>query len=157
MSFLLNWLRQCSDCFNYTDSTHENGSNNIYNLASYCLHSSNKNDRICYKCFLTFFGHDRFIIRRLFIHLNQQQQETNFVCLQEFYSFAERIITWHEVMNHIDFILLLFQIILAKNDNDLFEKTSLDSNSFYKLIEDAFFFTTLQSNTQTNLTRSSQV
>ncbi|CAF3725085.1 unnamed protein product [Rotaria sp. Silwood1] len=173
MNIITKWLRQCSNCFNYKNLLNNNNysqlSNyniNIRNLAKYCLHISNKKDSICYKCFLEFFHYDRFIIQHLFFYLNQQQ--TNYININEFNLFAQYIINCHEFINHIDFILLLFHIILSKNNyfninintilnDNQFEKISINSILFYELIKDAFFFTAIQSNVQTNLTKSSQV
>ncbi|CAF1294716.1 unnamed protein product [Adineta steineri] len=169
MNFITKWLTICSNCFNHRNfSTNENSSSqlsdyqiNIYNLAKHCLHISNKNDLICYKCFINFFGYDRFIIRQLFIYLNYQQ--TNSIDIKQFYIFAERIINWNEFINHIDFILQLFYIILniKINFNDysfinllnLLEDNTINSLLIYELMTDAFFFTTLQS----NLTNQSQI
>jgi len=119
---------------------------NIRDLTKNCLHISNKKEFICEKCFLNFFIYDRFIIRQLFFYLHQQQ--TNSIHIKEFYLFAQRIINWHEFLNHIDFILQLFHILLSTNFNQ---------NSINELIQDAFFFTAIQSNIQTNLTYQSQV
>ena len=176
MNLIINWLKQCSNCFNSIKFHHENYSQlsiysiNIHNLAKHCLHITNKIDMICYKCFLNFFGYDRFIIHHLFIYLNQQQQQqqdTNSIHIKQFHMFAESIINWHEIINHFDFILLLFNLILNKNnlfninqynDNDNFlEKHIMNTHLFYELLEDAFFFNAIQSNIQTDLTDSSQV
>ena len=186
MNFMTKWLTQCSDCFNYINFNNNNYfqlSNyhiNICNLAKYCLHIKNKDDSICYQCFLKFFGYDRFIIRYLFYYLNEQQKQTNYIHIKQFHIFAELIINWHELINHIDFILLLFHIILSENESlnlninsnetihvyslknfighsDFLEKSSINSLLLYELIKDAFFFTAVQSNVQTNLTNSSQV
>jgi len=139
----MNWLRQCSNCFN---NSNENLSEiiSIHNLAKNCLHISNKNDLICEKCFLNFFIYDRFIIHQLFIYLKQEQKK-NFIYIKDFYLFAQKILNWHEFINHIDFILQLFHIV------------SFNQNFFYELIKDAFFFTAIQSNTSTNLTYQSEV
>ncbi|CAF3363459.1 unnamed protein product [Rotaria socialis] len=184
MNFITKCLTQCSDCFNYINYSNENIYQlsdyyiNIRNLAQYCLHISNKNDSICYNCFLEFFHYDRFIIRHLFFYLHQQ--EKSYVHIREFYLFAQCIINWHEFINHTDFMLLLFHIILSKNDfsrtninfnknidktsnqyfqqdDDILEKLSINSILLYELIEDAFFFTAIQSNVQTKCTHSSQV
>ncbi|CAF1017726.1 unnamed protein product [Rotaria sordida] len=176
MNIITKWLSQCSNCFfnhrNFTNDNYSQLSNyniNIYNLAKYCLHITNKKDSICYKCFLEFFHYDRFIIHHLFFYLNQQQ--TNYVHIKQFNLFAQCIINWHEFINHMDFILLLFHIILSKNnkilnnllqqqqddDDNILEKTSINSILLYELIKDAFFFTAIQSNVQTNLTNSSQI
>ncbi len=171
MSFITKWLTQCSDCFNRINSSNEHPSQlseyyiNIHNLAKNCLHISNRKDFICYKCFRNFFGYDRFIIRHLFFYLNQKQ--TDYIDIKQFYLFAERIINWHEFINHIDFILQLFHIILNINMKfneyslinlgDLLENNSINSILLYELINDAFFFTAIQSNAQTNLTNQSQV
>ncbi|CAF1341098.1 unnamed protein product [Rotaria sordida] len=177
MNIITKWLSQCSNCFfnnrNFTNDNYSQLSNyniNIYNLAKYCLHITNKKDSICYKCFLEFFHYDRFIIHHLFFYLNQQQ--TNYVHIKQFNLFAQCIINWHEFINHMDFILLLFHIILSKNnkilnnllqqqqqddDDNILEKTSINSILLYELIKDAFFFTAIQSNVQTNLTNSSQL
>lgn len=147
MNLITNCLRQC------WSTSEENSPEilsdyyiNIHNLAKNCLHISNKKDLICEKCFYKFFIYDRFIIRQLFIYLDQQQ--TNFISIKDFYLFAQKILNWHEYINHIEFILQLFHIILSTNFNQ---------NSIYQLITDAFFFTAIQSNVQTNLTSQSQV
>src|SRR5437763_14754713 len=98
MNFITKW---CSNCFN---SSNENSSEiisddyyiNINNLAKNCLHISNqKNELICQKCFLKFFIYDRFIIHQLFSYLNQQQQkQTNFIHIKDFYLFAQKIFSW---------------------------------------------------------------
>jgi hypothetical protein len=148
MNIITRW---CSECFNSPDEDSpriiSNDYINIRDLAKNCLHISNKKTFICEKCFLNFFIYDRFIIRQLFIYLNQQQT-ANFIHIKEFYSFAQRIINWHEFLNHMDFLLQIFHIILSRN----FNKNSID-----QLIQDAYFFTAIQSNVQTNLTDQSQV
>jgi hypothetical protein len=145
MDFIRKWLRQCSDCFN-----NENSSPQIsdYYIKISCLHISTKNEFICYKCFLNFFGYDRYIIRHLFFYLNSQQ--TNSIHIKDLSLFAQCIINWHEFINHIDFTLFLFHILLSTN-------TSINSLVLYELIKDAFFFTAVQANVQTNLTNQSQV
>jgi hypothetical protein len=145
MNFIIKWLRQCSDCFN-----DENSSPQIvdYYIKIHCLHISTTKDLICYKCFVNFFGYDRFIIRHLFFYLNSQQ--TNSIHIKDLSLFARCIINWHEFINHNDFTLLLFHILLSTNN-------SINSIVLYELINDAFFFTAVQSNVQTNLTNQSQV
>ena len=171
MSLMTRWLTLCSDCLNYFNPANDSPSQlsdyyiNIHELANHCLHISNRKDSICYSCFRNFFGYDRFIVRRLFSYLNPQQAD--YIHIREFSLFAERIIHWQEFINHIEFILQLFQIILNINITmkdyslanlvDLIEKHSIDSLLLYELIQDAFFFTAIQSHVQTNMTDQSQV
>lgn len=137
MNFITRWCTEIqhlfSNCFN-----HETNSQlsdyyylNIRDLAKHCLHISNKKDFICYKCFLKFFHYDRFIIRQIFFYLNPLQ--TDYIHIKEFSLFAERIINWHEFINHIDFIIQLFQILLSTND--LVKKTNQEYN-FLKINRD---------------------
>lgn len=142
MSFITEWLRQCSNCFNNSNekSTSINSDYyiNIENLSKDCFYHLKEKDFICEKCFLKFFLYDRFIIHQLFYYLKREKQR-NYIYLKDLYIFVQRIINWNEFNNHLDFILQLFQIISTEN---------LNQNSIYELIQDAFFFTTIQSNIQ---------
>lgn len=161
-------LRQCTNCFNQISLINDNNVEltnnsyrNIFNLTKNCLH---KKEFICYDCFLKIFHYDRFIIRYLFIYLSNKQ--TNYVHIKDFYLLAQYIINLNEFNNYIEFLSLLFHVILSDREissqllllnDDLLEKLSIDSFLFYKLINDAFFFTAIQANVQTDLTNSSQV
>jgi len=151
MNLITEWLRQCSNCFNSLNNDKSSQiifdyNINIRDLAKNCLHISNRKELICEKCFFKLFIYDRFIIHQLFFYLKQQQ--TNSIHINDFYLFAQYIINWNEFINHMDFILQLFHVILSRNFNQ---------NSIDELIKDAFFFTAIQSNIQTNLTNQSQV
>lgn len=136
MNFITEWLRQCSNCFNEKSPTITSNYNlNIENFSKECSHEK---DILCEKCFKNYFLYDRFIINQLYIYL---KEENNFITRKNFSIFTQRILHWNEFTNHLDFILQLLHIIFLKN---------VQTNSIYQLIEDAFFFTTIQSNIEFN-------
>ena len=148
LSYPMNFLTNCfRECWNPTSQANlSDTSLPLHHLARTCAHLSHQQDFICEKCFYQLFIYDRFIIRQLFVYLHHEQGKV--ISMREFDLFAQKILHWHEYINHIDFLLQLFHILLATN----FTRNSID-----QLITDAFFFTAIQTNVSTQLTSDSQI